>query len=173
MSSEQKKKQSNGLLSFGLLLAGFLFLCNPNVNLFDLLPDAVGYGLLLLAIYRVTDIFPHFDTAYQGFRKLFIINLVKIPAIFAMLYVTGIDMEERGLITVFAIGFATVEWIFAIPAFRALFEGFTYMGEREGVVSAFNLPSGKSADKLTLLTLVFLAVKGATSSFLLATRSPL
>lgn len=163
MNSEIKKGKDPEILSFGLLFAGLLFLCNPNINLFDLLPDAIGYGLLMLALRRSTEVFPYFDAAHQGFYKLFIINLLKIPAIFIMLYITGADLEERAIITVFALSFAILEWIFAIPAFRALFEGFTYIGEREGATVVFRLPDGKIADKLILLTMVFLGVKGATS----------
>lgn len=151
------------ILSFRLIAFACIFLCTPNLNLFDLLPDAVGYGLLLLAIRRSCAIFPHFDDAYRGFRTLFWVNLAKIPAIFVMLYITGKDLEERALITVFALGFAIVEWIFAFPAFRNLFEGFAYIGESRGVMQALRTPNGKSVDSLSILTMVFLAVKGATS----------
>lgn len=158
-----KRKQHSRVLSFGLLIAGAVFLCTPNFNLFDLLPDALGYAFLLLAVRNASEVFPHFDTAYRHFYSLFWINLAKIPALFVMLGVTGTDLTERPLITVFALSFAVVEWIFAIPAFRALFEGFVYIGEREGVTRALYAREEKSVDKLTLLTLVFLIVKGALS----------
>ncbi len=152
------------LLSFGLLFAGCVFLCNPNINLFDIFPDFIGYGLLVLALREVSSVFPHFDDARRGFRILFWTNVAKMPAIFIMLYITGIDLEERGLITVFALGFAVVEWIFAIPAFRALFEGFIYIGEREGVMRAlYGKDKGKGVEGLSVLTVSFLLVKGALS----------
>lgn len=151
------------ILSFPLLFLGCLFICTPNVNLFDLLPDAIGYGLLLLAIRRAGEVFQHFDAAYRGFYTLFWINVAKIPATVIMMYITGIDLEERGLITVFALGFAIVEWIFAIPAFRNLFEGFAYLGEREGVLTALRTSSGKSVDSLAVFSFVFLIIKGAAS----------
>lgn len=161
--SPTKKKRLSRVLSFGLLIAGAVFLCTPNFNLFDILPDAIGYALLLLAIRNASEVFPHFDTAYKHFYSLFWINLAKIPALFVMLGVTGTDLTERPLITVFALSFAVLEWFFAIPAFRALFEGFVYIGEREGVTRALYAREGKSVDKLTLLTLIFLIVKGALS----------
>ncbi len=155
--------KASRILSFPLLIASFILLCNPNLNLFDILPDAIGYGLFMLAIRRSCEIFPHFDAAYRGFRTLFWVNLAKIPAIFVMLYITGIDLEERALITVFALGFAIIEWIFAFPAFRALFEGFAYLGESRGVMQALRTPIGKSVDHLSILTIIFLIIKGATS----------
>lgn len=152
------------ILSFGLLFAGLLFLCNPNLNLFDILPDAIGYFCLTLALSGASEIFPHFDTASRGFRILFWINLAKIPAIFLMLRVVGINMDERAMITIFAFAFAVVEWIFAVPAFRALFAGLIYLGEREGISSALSVRGNeKGRDSLELLTLIFLFVKGAAT----------
>lgn len=157
-------KKAKSLLSFGMMLAGMILLCNPNLNLFDIMPDAIGYGLLLLAVRASADIFPHFDEAERAFRTLMWINIAKIPGIYLMMTVTGINMNERGMITVFALGFAVVEWIFAIPGFRALFEGLTYIGEREGVFSAISVKgSEKKYDSLISLTTVFLIVKGACS----------
>lgn len=162
--SSLSQKKERRVLSFALLLVGAIFLCNPNVNLFDVLPDAIGYALLASAVRLSAEVFPHFDAAHRGFRILFWINVAKIPAILAMMRIAGINMDERGIIAVFALGFAVVEWIFAIPAFRALFEGFTYIGEREGVESALSVKeSGRSSDGVALFTLIFLIVKGALS----------
>ena len=151
------------IISFPFLFIGCIFLCTPNVNLFDLLPDAVGYLLLMLAIRRAGDVFPHFDAAYENFRRLLWISLAKIPASLVMMYITGTNLQERGIITVFAISFAVLEWIFAFPAFRSLFESFIYLGEREGVMCALRTKSGKSADTLSILSMIFLIVKGACS----------
>lgn len=162
--SHATAKSAKRILSFSMLALGAIFLCNPNVNLFDVLPDVIAYALLMSAVRLSAEVFPHFDEAYRGFRILFWINLAKLPATLIMMYITGLNMEERGIIAVFALGFAVVEWIFAIPAFRALFEGFTYLGERESVDSALAVPaSGRSVDSITLLTLIFLIVKGALS----------
>ena len=162
-TASPKKNRYSRVISFGMLIVGAIFLCNPNINLFDLLPDAIGYGLFLLAIRGASEVFPHFDTAYKRFYTLFWINLAKFPSLIIMMQVTGSDLEERPLITALALSFAFLEWIFAIPAFRALFEGFVYIGEREGVTRTLYAREGKSVDSLTLLTLVFLIVKGALS----------
>ena len=164
MTGISDTKKAKSILSFGMMLAGMILLCNPNLNLFDVMPDAIGYGLLLLAVRSAADIFPHFDEAERAFRILFWVNLAKIPGIYLMLRVTGINLNERGIIAVFAIGFAVVEWVFAFPGFRALFEGFTYIGEREGVSSAISIRgSEKRFDTLMALTTVFLIIKGLAS----------
>lgn len=150
------------LLPLSLIFWGCFFLCNPTVNLFDVLPDAIGYLLLMIALRYASDTFAHFDDALRRFRILFWVSLAKIPAIFAMAYVVGLNMDERGLIAVFALGFAAVEMLFAIPAFRALLDGFTYIGERHGVTTALT-GTGGGIDRLTVYTLVFLVCKHALS----------
>ena len=164
MKQQKETAPRSGIFSFGTLFLGLVFLCNPSINLFDLLPDAIGYGLLMLALRNAAATFAHFDDALRGFTRLFWINLAKIPAALLMMYIAGIDLEERGMITVFAFGFAVLEWFFVIPAFRAMFEGFTLLGEREGVYAAFRVKgTGRDVDDLSLLTFVFLLVKGACS----------
>lgn len=164
MMTYSEIKKTPKLISFGLLFAGMLFICIPGINLFDIMADFVGYFLLLLAVRNASECFPHFDDALRRFRILFWINLAKLPAIILMLRVAGINMDERGMISVFALSFAVVEWIFVIPAFRALFEGFIYLGEREGVSSAISVRgNAKRFDTLPTLTTIFLLVKGAAS----------
>lgn len=150
------------ILPFGLLIAGMVFLFNPTVNLIDLLPDAIGYALLMLALRYTAEVFPHFDAARRGFRTLFWINVAKIPAASLMLNIAAGNPTERTIITIFALAFAIVEWIFLIPALRALLEGFTYLGVREGIRSAITLcKSERFLDVTTVLVLIFFFFKGA------------
>ena len=150
------------LLPFGLLIAGLVFLFNPTVNLIDPMPDAIGYALLILALRYTAEVFPHFDTAHRKFRILLLINLAKIPAAILMLRIATGNPTERTVITIFSLAFAIAEWIFLLPALHALSEGFTYLGEREGIRSAITLrKSERALDRLRLCTLIFFIVKGA------------
>ncbi len=152
------------LFFWGKLIIAFVFLFNPNANLIDILPDAVGYLFLMLAIRNATDIFPHFDEAYRGFSKMFWISLAKLPALYIMLRVVGINNYERSIITVFALSFAVIEFLFAIPAFREFFAAFSHLGEKNGLMPF--LATGKNKNGisgLTFVTYIFLAAKASLS----------
>lgn len=152
------------LFFWGYMIAAFVFLFNPNANLIDVLPDAVGYLFLMLAIRNAQDVFPRFDEAYRGFSKVFWVALAKIPALFIMLRIVNLNNYERSIITVFAFGFTVLELIFALPAFRSFFAALAHLGEKEGLMPV--LAAGKSAKGLSgleRLTYIFLIAKGALS----------
>jgi hypothetical protein len=153
------------LISWWKLIFGCILLFNPNINLIDVMPDALGYLLLLLAIQSASDTFPHFDEAYSAFYKLFWINLAKLPALYIMLSVFAINSYERSIITVFALAFAVLEIIFALPGFRALLEGFAHLGQSEGLMPALKAGAHKRGiDGVTLWTVVFLVTKAICSA---------
>lgn len=150
--------------SWGKIILALVFLFNPPINLIDILPDFIGYLLLMLAIKNAAVAFPHFDEAYRGFEKMFWITLLKAPAFFLMLSVLRVSVGERSIIAVFSLAFAVLEFIFAISAFRAFFEALTHLGEREGLLPV--LKAGKSRrglDGVISLTLIFLLLKGLCS----------
>ncbi len=152
------------LFFWGKLIAAFVFLFNPNANLIDILPDAIGYLLLLLAIRNAQDIFPHFDEAYSGFSRLFWVSLAKIPALYLMMSIVNLNNYERAIITVFAFSFAVLELLFALPAFRALFSAFSHLGEKEGLLPL--LAAGRSKrglEGLERITYIFLIAKSVLS----------
>ena len=60
------------LLSPALFILASIFLFNPNVNLLDLLPDFIGYILILRALAGIEGLVPHFDTAC----RIHIVNLL-------------------------------------------------------------------------------------------------
>ena len=156
------KETRRKLLSFPLLLAGFLFLLNPPVNLIDLLPDAVGYLCLFFGVRGAAEYFPYFDELKNGFHKLFWLSLSKLPAFFLFALVYGGNTSERSLITVLALGYFVLELLFLLPVFRTLFRAVSYLGERYGVKAAEGRVKGES-DALYTFTTVFLVIRGALS----------
>lgn len=156
------KEKRRKLLSFPLLLAGFLFLLNPSVNLIDLLPDAVGYLCLFFGVRGAAEYFPYFDDLKDGFHKLFWLSLSKIPAFFLFALVYGGNTSERSLITVLAFGYFVVELLFLLPVLRTLFRAFSYLGERYGVKAAEGKTKGES-DAFYTFSVVFFVIRGAFS----------
>ena len=123
------------IISFSYLAIGLLFLSNPNLAIVDLLPDAIGYFFLAAGIVGFSDFNPYFAEARRRFIILAWINTAKLFAIFLLLRILRINADQRAMVSVFSLGFAVVEAIFVFPAIRAFLNGFSYVGERDGVLS--------------------------------------
>ena len=123
------------LLSLSYLSVGFLFLCNPNISIFDILPDAVGYFFIVAAITDMSDLNHYFAEAKKRFLYLAWLNVGKVLALFLLLRILAINADQTAMISVFSLGFAVVECLFIFPAISALWTGFSYIGERDGILS--------------------------------------
>ncbi len=150
--------------SWGRILLACIFLFNPPINLIDILPDFIGYLLLLGAIKNAAAVFPHFDEARQGFERMLWISLLKLPALLLMLSVLRLNSGERAMISVFAFSCAVIELIFALSAFRAFFDALSHLGGREGLLPVLSAGRHKRGlDGVFLWTLVLLFTKGICS----------
>ena len=153
-------------LYIGQALAALIFLFNPPISVVDILPDFIGYLLLMSAIRNAAEVFPHFDEAYSGFSRAFWVSLAKIPAFIVMMSIVSANSYERAIITVFSLGFAVLELIFVLGAFRSFFAALTHLGEREGLLPVLKAGRSKRGiDGVSDVTLAFLITK-ALCSFL-------
>lgn len=152
IGTETKTRPSPALLQCGLWMAGALFLFNPNVNILDVLPDCIGYLLLLLGVRRAAHVLPYFDDAARYFRYLAILTATRIPAYFVMTSLAAGDNEQRVIITLFSLCYGIGELLLLFPAFRALFAGTEYLAERYGVRAA-GTPAASLAARVTLFAL--------------------
>lgn len=175
--TRQEKQSSPVRLGFAVAAAFFLF--NPNIMLLDILPDFIGYLLLLTAFSSLAEILPHFDSAVSGFRRMTLVTLLRYPAFYLMSWVYFNETSERPIVPLLCLSFGALELIFAIPAFRALFTGMEYAAARSDCPGLLYLPQkaaapsaagGKkkkrkkkliSLSRLSALTTVMLIVKAA------------
>ena len=167
-------------INVSLLVFAVTTLANPNVNVFDYLPDFIGYFIIAKALSYFADRAPYFAEARSGFLKLAYISMAKIPAYVAMVMIRGANAADSDVKSLFAFTFATVELTLLILTINNLFEAFRYLGER-GTASALISPfpiskSGKrlmSVDALRTLTYIFTILKCSVASLpelLLLTR---
>lgn len=127
-----------------------LFFFNPNIMLFDILPDFIGWALLLFAFSPAADTVPHFAEACGSFKKMLFITLARIPCLFIMLSVFFKHQTERAIVPLFVLCFGALELAFGIAAFKNLFEGIGYAASRSQENSAFYLSaSNKKIKKLS------------------------
>ena len=115
---------------YSLLIFSLVMLCNPNVNVIDILPDFVGWFVLAKLFEKASDSAPYFEEARLGFIKLGWISLAKIPALLLIIFVRGQNTLDNDIFALVSFSFAVTEGVFTIKAASYLFKGLFHLGER-------------------------------------------
>ena len=160
-------KQKKPSFHFTMVTVALIFLATPNINLIDLIPDFIGYLLLMYSLSFAADAFPYFAEAKAGFTRLMWISLAKIPAAFIMLMMWNQDSAQRSIVTVFSISFAVLDLVFLVPTLSTYLEGFFYLGDRYGCESALRVPNtfgSLTREGFKKLTLGFFIAKEVMST---------
>lgn len=106
--------------------AGILFLLNPTLGIYDILPDLVGCILLMLGIGNGAYIVEKLGSAKRWFLYGALISALKLALSFA-------DIESvHTLPLTLTFAFSLLEMLIYIPAFRSFFSGFDYAAMRFG-----------------------------------------
>ena len=157
-----KVKKSLGMWK---ILVAAVFLFNPNFVIVDFLPDFIGYIFLLLGISQLSDLNYHFQEAANGFKKLIIVSLIQTLSI---LFVFGVltQGEQESALTLFCFTFGVLDVVFLLPAFKAFFEGFIYLGSRHESTAIFKVKERKAAksDDTTVQTITQAELRDTTES---------
>ncbi|MBQ1259461.1 MAG: hypothetical protein IIX97_05070 [Clostridia bacterium] len=112
------------------------FIFNPEMALMDVIPDFIGYVLMLIPLFKLRDVNDRFDDARKQTWIALLINVGKYAALF--LSFGAIGQKEGGAassIMMFSLVFAVLDIIFTASAFRALFDALGKVGERSGSLS--------------------------------------
>ena len=128
-----KFKTNAGIIG---LIIGFVFLCNPEIAVFDIFPDFIGYAIILSSLSNLSDMFYQFDDAKRAFRNGMYISLLKLVSIFVIFGVFDYANRASGML-LFTFTFAILELIFLLPGYKKLFEGFLYSATRIDTHSIF------------------------------------
>ncbi len=124
------------------IIAGLVFLFNPNVNLIDILPDALGWGFILYGLLPVSRAPGKIGEACARAGRLFVLSLVKIPAFFlCMLLANG----DALMLLIGSLVFGVLEILFSLPFAASFFEGVE--------------PLAKNARGAKIMTYVFFIIK--------------
>lgn len=158
------KNHKLSILKFSpsLLILSLVFLFNPNYNIIDPLPDFVAYFALASLIGRKGDFIPYLSEAKKMLKRLGLLGLLKIPAVFVM-YANV--TSGRDIIPLFTLVFSTLEIILLIGAVDNLFLGLYYVGERSSadrIIAPFKLLGHSfKAEAVMKMSYVFLITKSA------------
>lgn len=115
-------------LGFGWFIAAVIFLFNPCINIFDLLPDFFGIFFLMKGLEKWADLCPNMRDAVTGLIKLRYFMLAKLFAILLIPLLPPSEGPTFKLLLTFV--FAIVELVYIIPAAGRIFDGFEYFGTR-------------------------------------------
>lgn len=138
-------------MRLGAIIAGLFFLFNPNVNLIDFLPDAIGFGLILYGITPFSHIQMRMADAARAIRLLTIVELVKLGSLYFYSFFSG---TEQLMILLIAMVFAGFEIFFVWQGFSNLFAGLEDFGNEEEQPRMFD-----KLKTVRVFTLVFLIAK--------------
>lgn len=113
-------------MHFSLILAGMIFLFSPDISMFDLLPDVVGWFLITLGMGRLSDIEMRAEDAKQSAKRMMLFSAVKLVISVFSLKFSSSDL----LLAAFCYGI--VEIITVIPFVNNLFMSIDYTAMRVG-----------------------------------------
>ena len=76
-------------MGFGLLIAGFILLANPVIHVVDIIPDAIGFFLIMAGLTKLSYIVGKIQIARDWFFKLAILEVAKFFSIAFIPYTSG------------------------------------------------------------------------------------
>ena len=137
-------------MGFGFLLVGAIFLFDPFINIFEILPDFIGYALMFYGLSKLADLELKVAEAKRRITNALYVALGRAAVIICSLFLEF----DATLLLVFSFSLATLEIFFVIPAFNMLFEGLSYSAMR---FSAKEI--NDKAENLQKVTPVFVVVR--------------
>ncbi len=127
-----------------------VFLFNPNLNIFDLLPDFVGCILIICGLRRLRDLSPDFEKARSRFLLLAWASASKILCLYFTLVV-----PDKGFFMVFSFVYSLIDTALLLMAFSSFFNGMMFVGT---VYDASD--SITSLAKVRMTTIIFVIARG-------------
>lgn len=131
---------SNRKLGFGLLVAAGCFLWNPVLGVMDILPDAIGYLLLLLGLSRLADLdrSEQLLDSQKAFRAMLWVGLGQILAELLVDVVLrksseSLNQYEQPMwVLLFSFVLLVFQWYYLLPAWRRFFSGLSALAQFHG-----------------------------------------
>ena len=154
-------------LGFSLFAAGAVFLFDPFVSVVDVLPDALGYLLMLLGLYRLSDLDERLMEASKGLRYLALIGVARLLSLFlAFGLVSPNEQPVFVLLILFTLG--VLDCIVLIPMWKNFCGGLLYLGSRNGATAMFDrrglggrTRTYNTVERYTAFTTVFFVLREA------------
>ena len=118
-------------MNISQLIIGLIFLINPNINIVDLLPDAVGIALIISAISKPALVYDCMYSTKLSFQKLLYVEIAKAAALILL------PISDDTMVLTLTFAFLILELIFAPNAFYKLLDSIVYTGSLNNSSSVF------------------------------------
>ena len=167
------KKKTSPSLGLGYMIAGACFLISPMLAVVDILPDFIGYALMLKGIYCLSDMNDNIAEASRLFRRMVILSLVRLALVF-FVYGMASPTEQPTLQLLCSFVLAILDCMTIIPAWKHFSSGLIYLATRHEGTAVFDKTYAKDApkrdrgrksktEKVIDFTIVFLVVREVLS----------
>ena len=139
-------------MGIGFIISGMVFLFNPFINVIDVLPDFIGYLLILHGMSKMADIEAKMAEAKRRMTHALALSLCR----FAVMMLSFFAKFDSTLTLVFVFSFAVLEVFFVLPAFRSFFDGLEYSQMRFSEQVVF-----RKTEDAAKMTPIFIVVRSA------------
>ena len=161
----KKPRRLGKYLGIGLFTAGAVFLFDPFISVVDLLPDALGYLLMLVGLYRLSDLDERLAEACKGLRYLALIGVARLVSLFLTFgLVSPNEQPVFVLLILFTLG--VLDCIILIPMWKNFFGGILYLGSRNDATTMFDREGRggstrrrNAAERYTAYTVAFFVLR--------------
>lgn len=137
IAPQRKTARLGKYLGISLFTAGAVCLFDPFISVVDILPDALGYFLMLLGLYRLADMDDRLMEAAKGLRYLALIGVVRFFSLFlAFGLVSPTEQPVFILLILFTLG--VLDCIVFIPMWKNFCGGILYLGSRNNATTMFD-----------------------------------
>ena len=132
-----REQKLNRYLGLSYILAGAFFLFDPYISIIDLLPDCIGYLLVMIGLFRFADLDDRLAEARKGVRNLALVGVARIIATpLAFGFVSRTEQPVFLLLVLFTLG--VLDCIVLIPMWKNFSGGLLYLGSRNDAVVMFD-----------------------------------
>lgn len=128
------------------MIAGFILLFNPVINVFDAIPDALGFLLIAAGLSKMAYFVDSIATARKMFVNLVYVELAKIVALYIV--IVSPVTESGTMKALFSLCFGIAEALMFAYALIKLFDGLSFSGIKYGSSRLFE-DQGKKDRKKT------------------------
>lgn len=126
-------------MGFGLIALGFVFLFNPAVCIYDVLPDFIGYLLIFRGLLKTEIAFSSTEKMRRMFMHLTWFGVIKFVASIVLYFGVKGAADDDASALVFTFVFFVAEMVFLVPTMLRLLGQISDVGIRCGITSALKM----------------------------------